>query len=1113
MSPNSNNRYKSLKLAIPILRNVLQILGGTLALGVIILTFLVWRMSDGPVSLTFLRPHLEQLLNIESSGTQITFESLQASWQGWAPYVIFTGHNLSAKTTEGEVRAMAEAFSARLSVPALLRGNITFTKVDVAGLNLEIVRPVIKPDPKTNTKFPFNYYLEPALKHLSRTITGIAPELELPRIEEVNVTNSHLAVLDSSNLSIWEATSEKWYLAQSQKDMIIFIASTLNMGGGGGEVSVALKANYSGDDRIWETALSFSDFNPNKFQLVSENLGNFTDLNATISGSFVTSFQTISDINKIGFELFCSNGSAIFSDQSMFLGEHKVENLSMLGYFNNQNPSIFLESFEGKINGFKIDGSASLTNLYSNPHINAAFDTHEIPVDQLSTLWPRNLAKSTRSWVLDNISGGTIENITAYLDFSVNDLAKSNLERNQVFGTFQVNDTRVEYMNGLPPAENLFADGWFDGVDLHIDIESGKILEQEINATRLEFSDVYTGKEVGFLDLRSSGPLSDLVIFPGFSEKLTSWLGSKESQTLQGVSKTNLHIYFPLISDLTIRDLTTKGEVTFRQLALQTNEHVLGGRQLNIVGGIGRVFIDERKLTGDFRATVNEMPVAVEWATTPNNGSSGPIGNAVIRTTLTEKFSGGLEDLFLFADGEAALEITLNAFADDRQTALINIDAAELAASFPSINFNKKIGESVDITSHVNLDAWAISSPITFHFGGKDLKGAVSVELNETNDIAKISLQDISYRNEKITADILFKNDNIYEINLRTKFLDLGLSESRKEVPKLKFRKGHLSVDRLTTGEAATFSNTNIQYNALAKEGVDVLVDSKDLTISQPLINLLDDIQTKTNLADDGALNLSGKIENLYSSNGESLHNIQVEVSIQGNELSRARIEAYFNKQEKVRLEISGSGAEQKITIASENAGEFLKILGITSNLVGGQLYLVARYENSSDKNMLEGQCIIENFHVTNTPIIAQLLSMSLPTNVFELLTGKGVPFARLNAPFRYKNSSLQLLKARASGVSLGITVDGEVDLASNSADIRGTIIPAYLLNNLVGTVPVIGDILTGPEKEGIFAANYSAKGPINDLEIFVNPLTVLAPGILRDLFDLFSPDNTQSNE
>ena len=130
---------------------MLQVLGSVLALAIIILTFLLWRMSDGPGSLTFLRPHLEQLLNVESSATQVTFESLQASWQEWAPYVVFTGQNLSANTTEGKVNAVAEVFSARLSGPALLRGNITFTKVDISGLNLEIVRPVIRADPVSYT--------------------------------------------------------------------------------------------------------------------------------------------------------------------------------------------------------------------------------------------------------------------------------------------------------------------------------------------------------------------------------------------------------------------------------------------------------------------------------------------------------------------------------------------------------------------------------------------------------------------------------------------------------------------------------------------------------------------------------------------------------------------------------------------------------------------------------------------------------------------------------------------------------------------------------------------------------------------------------------------------
>ncbi len=1111
MSSNPNNKYKSLKLAIPILRNALQILGSALALAVIILTFFMWRMSDGPVSLTFLRPHLEQLLNVESSATQITFESLQASWQEWAPYVVFTGHNLSANTTDGEVNAIAEVFSAQLSVPALLRGNITFTKVDITGLNLEIVRPVVKTDPGTNTNFLFNYYLEPALTQLSHAITEIAPEFALPQIDELNVANTHLAILDPSKLSLWEAASKEWYLTQSDQEKIIFVASTLDMGSE--KINIGLKANYSQDDGIWRTKFSFSDISPRRLHLLSKNFENLTDLNATLSGTFTTNFETIFDIKKIGFELFCREGSAIFGDQSMFFGEHQVESLYVAGYFNNQDPSIFLENFEGQINDFEINGSASLTNLYSDPHINAALEAHQIPVGQLSTLWPQNLATSARSWVLENISGGTVEDITAYLDFSLNDLEKENIERNQIFGTFRVNNTEVEYINGLPPARNLFADGWFDGVDLHIDIETGKILKQEINGTTLEFADVYTGKEIGFLDLRSHGPLSDLTIFPGFSEKFSSWFQSTENQKLDGMANANLHIHFPLISGLTVQDLTTKGEVTFEHLALQSNNYILGQRQLNILDGAGRVLFGEHKLNGQITATVNQMPVAIEWSTTPNGGASDPIGRGVIRTTLADDFGGQLANFFSFIDGEAALEITVSAFADGYQTALINIDAANLTASFPSINFEKKIGEPVDITSHVNLDAWRLSSPITFHINGADLKGAVTVELNETNDIVGIFLQEISYNKEKITADILYKDNEVYEIDLRTKFLDMGLFESGKEIPKLELWRGRLSVDKLTTEEMSTFSHTEIQYNALTKGRIDVLLDSKDLTLSQPLINLLDDIQEATNLVGSGALNLSGKIENLYSSNGDVLHNIQVEIAIQDDELIRARIEGYFNEQEKVRLEIAGSGAEQKITIASENAGEFLRILGVTSNIVGGQLYLAARYGDKSDKNMLEGQCIIEDFHVTNTPILAQLLSMSLPTNVFELLAGKGVPFARLNAPFRYKSSSLELLKARASGVSLGITVDGKIDLASNSADIRGTIIPAYLVNNLVGTVPVIGDILTGPEREGIFAANYSAKGPTNDLEIFVNPLTVLAPGILRDLFDLFSPDNTQPDE
>ena len=71
-------------------------------------------------------------------------------------------------------------------------------------------------------------------------------------------------------------------------------------------------------------------------------------------------------------------------------------------------------------------------------------------------------------------------------------------------------------------------------------------------------------------------------------------------------------------------------------------------------------------------------------------------------------------------------------------------------------------------------------------------------------------------------------------------------------------------------------------------------------------------------------------------------------------------------------------------------------------------------------------------------------------------------------------------------------------------ADLDGTIVPAYLLNSALGNIPVIGELFTGGEGQGIFAATYSVRGPIDDAEITVNPLAALAPGILRDVFLIF---------
>jgi hypothetical protein len=67
--------------------------------------------------------------------------------------------------------------------------------------------------------------------------------------------------------------------------------------------------------------------------------------------------------------------------------------------------------------------------------------------------------------------------------------------------------------------------------------------------------------------------------------------------------------------------------------------------------------------------------------------------------------------------------------------------------------------------------------------------------------------------------------------------------------------------------------------------------------------------------------------------------------------------------------------------------------------------------------------------------------------------------------------------------------------------------VPAYVVSQVIGEIPLIGRILTGGEGEGLFAATYRAKGPLDDPQVSVNPLAALAPGFLRGLFNIFDGD------
>ena len=76
---------------------------------------------------------------------------------------------------------------------------------------------------------------------------------------------------------------------------------------------------------------------------------------------------------------------------------------------------------------------------------------------------------------------------------------------------------------------------------------------------------------------------------------------------------------------------------------------------------------------------------------------------------------------------------------------------------------------------------------------------------------------------------------------------------------------------------------------------------------------------------------------------------------------------------------------------------------------------------------------------------------------------------------------------------------------------LRGTFVPFYGLNNMFGQIPIFGLFLGGGSNEGLVGLTYEVVGPPARPILRVNPISVVAPGLLRKFFEFPTSNTTQS--
>ncbi|MEC9404627.1 MAG: AsmA-like C-terminal domain-containing protein, partial [Pseudomonadota bacterium] len=96
----------------------------------------------------------------------------------------------------------------------------------------------------------------------------------------------------------------------------------------------------------------------------------------------------------------------------------------------------------------------------------------------------------------------------------------------------------------------------------------------------------------------------------------------------------------------------------------------------------------------------------------------------------------------------------------------------------------------------------------------------------------------------------------------------------------------------------------------------------------------------------------------------------------------------------------------------------------------------------------------------------------------------------------------LTISRGALQGNALGGTVSGSVDLSQQTLNLTGTFVPIYALNNFFAKIPLLGFALGGNSGEGLIGVTYRLSGSVSDPVLSVNPISAIAPGIFRKMFE-----------
>ena len=680
----------------------------------------------------------------------------------------------------------------------------------------------------------------------------------------------------------------------------------------------------------------------------------------------------------------------------------------------------------------------------------------QIDTRLLAELWPHDLRPGTRRWVDGNIGGGAINGLVVDAGFAFS--PENGFETLYLKGKAGLVGATLGYLGSMPPVEAVNASIDFEGRTLRADILSGTVEGLAIDGSRFIIRASEAGPEAD-LALLAKGDFGgaarlldnerlnllapagiDLRDAGGLIDATMGmkWLIPGEGESIR--DKGGIDITLTASVEGGMLDglpYETRLDNGFLDIALAGNNLTIGGR--GEIEGAPTVLDLRRRADGHV-----EMELAV---------ASSEQLTAWIRSRIPVALGGRTAGRIKLKGNPRMSDLVMDA----------TLDLDDASIDLARLGLVKLQGEEAELVGRFRFGEGRIASIGDIRLESDVLSVDGDISFDETGRFLGAHFDEVSWPGNDLRSIAVERNaENILRVSAEAGVIDLSPLRREQSPGEGVSLEVELTAERIILDRSVSLAG-----NVVFKTAVDGIGEADF----------------------HGVLFLGGEpfmteasLKAMFGGGQDRMEGIGL---IGGAEAS---------------LSLSpGEGAVSLMELRSGNAGQVLKTLEVTEAIRSGELVMQATFDDNQPGHY-NVDFELKDFNVIDAPQAVRVMSvLSLP-GLLSLVDGDGTNFREGRARIEVSPDKQVIHHAQATGAAVGVDLVGVIHPEEGTMEISGTLAPFNLIAELIGGVPLFGELLTGFDKSGIVATQFTLTGPIDDPVGTVNRSSI-APGFLRDIF------------